>query len=153
MAGVVNAPTRYSPILHPEISLKRRDLVLAQMAKYGFISYDVYDSVKKLPLGVKHFVLQSHNTGEARYFREYLRGEMKKWCKTHFKPDGKPYNLYKDGLKIYTTIDSRMQRYAEEAVREHLSQDLQPAFYKHWEGYTFAPFAFKGKPEEIKRTH
>jgi penicillin-binding protein 1A len=150
MAGVVNAPTRYSPILHPEISLKRRNLVLAQMAKYGFISYDVYDSVKKLPLGVKHFVLQSHNTGEARYFREYLRGEMKKWCKTHFKPDGKPYNLYKDGLKIYTTIDSRMQRYAEEAVREHLSQDLQPAFYKHWEGYTFAPFAFKGKPEEIK---
>jgi penicillin-binding protein 1A len=150
MAGVVNAPTRYSPILHPEVSLKRRNLVLAQMAKYGFISYEVYDSVKQLPLGVKHFVLQSHNTGEARYFREYLRGEMKKWCKNHFKPDGTPYNLYKDGLRIYTTIDSRMQRYAEEAVREHLSQDLQPAFYKHWEGYTYAPFAFKGKPEEIK---
>ncbi len=150
MAGVVNAPTRYSPILHPEVSLKRRNLVLAQMAKYGFISKEVYDSVKQLPLGVKHFVLQSHNTGEARYFREFLRGEMKKWCKTHYKPDGTPYNLYKDGLRIYTTIDSRMQRYAEEAVREHLSQDLQPAFYKHWEGYTYAPFAFKGKPEQIK---
>ena len=150
MAGVVNAPTRYSPVLHPETSLKRRNLVLAQMYKYGFIDSYTYDSVSRLPLGVSHYTMQSHNTGEARYFREYLRGIMKKWCKNHFKPDGTPYNLYKDGLRIYTTIDSRMQRYAEEAVREHLSQDLQPAFYKHWEGYTYAPFDFDGTPEEVK---
>ncbi len=143
MAGVVNAPTRYSPISNPERSLKRRNLVLSQMHKYGFIDKDVYDSVKQLPLGVSKYSMRDHNQGLATYLREYLRGELKKWCKNHFKPDGSPYNLYKDGLKIYTTIDSRMQRYAEEAVREHLSLDLQPAFYDHWKGYTYGPFDFE----------
>ncbi len=151
MAGVVNAPTRYSPILHPKTALKRRNLVLEQMEKYGFITKAICDSVKQLPLGVSHFTLQNHNSGYARYFREYLRRLMKKWCSNHYKPDGSTYNLYKDGLRIYTTIDSRMQRYAEEAVREHLSKDLQPTFYKHWKGYTYAPFTFKGTPEEIKK--
>ncbi len=151
MAGVVNAPSHYSPILHPQTALQRRNLVLSQMAKYGDISRAVYDSVKQLPLGVSHFTMQNHNTGIARYFREFLRGRMKKWCKTHFKPDGTSYNLYKDGLKIYTTIDTRMQRYAEEAVREHLSQDLQPAFYKQWQGFVHAPFTFKGTRRQIRK--
>jgi len=151
MAGVVNAPSRFSPISHPERSMARRNLVLAQMEKYGYITQEVYDSVSQLPLGVSKFSLQGHNQGIARYFREYLRGAMKKWCKTHFKADGEPYNLYKDGIKIYTTINSRMQKYAEEAVREHLANDLQPAFYRHWEGYTYAPFVFEdddGKQSE-----
>lgn len=142
MAGVVNAPTRYSPISNPERSLKRRNLVLSQMYKYEFITKQVYDSVKLLPLGVSKYSMRGHNQGIARYAREHIRGELKKWCKVHYKPDGKPYNLYKDGLKIYTTINSKMQRYAEEAIREHLSLDLQPAFYKHWEGHPFAPFDF-----------
>jgi len=119
--------------------------------KYDFITAEVYDSVSKLALGVSKFSLQGHNQGIARYFREYLRGAMKKWCKTHYKADGEAYNLYKDGIKIYTTIDSRMQKYAEEAVREHLGSDLQPDFYKHWEGYTHAPFVFEdneGKESE-----
>ena len=142
MAGVVNAPTRYSPISNPERSMQRRNLVLNQMQKYGFIAQRVYDSVSQLPLGVSKYSMRDHNQGIARYLREYLRGILKEWCKTHYKPDGSPYNLYKDGLKIYTTINSRMQRYAEEAVREHLSLDLQPDFYDHWEGYTYAPFDF-----------
>lgn len=150
MAGVVNAPTRYSPISNPERSMKRRNLVLMQMHKYGFINKHVYDSVKQLPLGVSKYSMRDHNQGLARYLREYLRGELKKWCKTHYKPDGSSYNLYKDGLKIYTTINARMQRYAEEAVREHLSLDLQPAFYKHWKGYTYAPFDFD--EEEAKES-
>ncbi len=153
MAGVVNAPSRYSPISHPQASMKRRNLVLDQMAKYGFISQNVCDSVKMLPLGVTKYAQLDHNQGIARYFREYLRGELKEWCANHTKPDGSTYNLYKDGLKIYTTIDSRMQQYAEEAVREHLAEDLQPAFYEHWKGYTYAPFAFDAEeaPEVVER--
>ena len=142
LAAMVNAPTRYSPILHPENALKRRNLVLSQMAHYNFIDKQTADSVSQLPLGVSRYRMLDHTRGIATYFREHLRGELKKWCKTHYKPDGTPYNIYKDGLKIYTTIDSRMQRYAEQAVREHLAYDLQPDFYKHWEGYTYAPFVF-----------
>ena len=151
MAGVVNAPSRFSPISNPERSMQRRNLVLRQMEKYGFITNEVYDSVCRLSLGVSKFSLQGHNQGISRYFREYLRGAMKKWCENHYKADGEPYNLYKDGLRIYTTIDSRMQKYAEEAVREHLANDLQPSFFKHWEGYTYAPFVFEdddGKQSE-----
>lgn len=149
MAGVVNAPTRYSPILHPENALRRRNLVISQMAKYGLISQAIADSVKQLPLGVSKYRNLNHNQGLATYFREYLRNKMKKWCANHYKPNGSPYNLYKDGLKIYTTINSRMQRYAEEAVREHLSENLQPAFYEHWKGFTYAPFVFKGDPDDV----
>ncbi len=148
MAGVVNLPTRYSPILHPESAMKRRNLVLSQMYKYGYIDRPTLDSVKQLPLGVENFGVLNHNAGIARYFREYLRRQMKVWCRTHFKSNGEPYNVYKDGLKIYTTIDSRMQRYAEEAVREHLANDLQPAFYKHWKDIPTAPFVFKGFDEQ-----
>jgi len=149
MAGIVNAPSRYSPITRPAASLTRRNMVLNQMAKYGFISNQVRDSVKQLPLGVSKFAQMDHNQGLARYFREYLRGQLKKWCDEHTKPDGTAYNLYKDGLKIYTTIDSKMQRYAEEAVQEHLANDLQPDFYQHWKGYTNAPFAFDNEdPQE-----
>jgi penicillin-binding protein 1A len=82
---------------------------------------------------VLDFKKASHNSGLAPYFREYLRGEMKKWCSTKMKSDGSSYNLYTDGLKIYTTIDSRLQKFAEEAVETHIS-DLQKVFYNHWEG-------------------
>ena len=149
MAAVVNAPTRYSPILHPVRSIKRRNVVLQQMAKYNFISQTTADSVMQLPLGVSKYHNLNHNQGIATYFREYLRGVMKKWCAIHYKPNGEPYNLYKDGLKIYTTINSRMQRYAEEAVKEHIGGYLQPAFYEHWKGFTYAPFDFNGEPDEV----
>ena len=148
MAAMVNAPTRYSPVINPDNALKRRNLVLEQMHKYKFIDKPTLDSVIQLPLGVASYRMLDHTRGIATYFREYLRGELKKWCKTHFKPDGSAYNLYRDGLRIYTTIDSRMQRYAEQAVREHLAYDIQPAFYRHWEGYTHAPFVFEDLEDE-----
>lgn len=150
MAGVVNAPTRYSPIRNPERSLARRNLVLSQMEKYEFITDAQFDSISLLPLGVSKFSVLDHNQGLATYFREYLRMQMKDWCATHYKADGEPYNLYKDGLKIYTTIDSRMQQYAEEAVQEHLANDLQPSFFTHWKGYTNAPFVFEEEDEEAE---
>lgn len=142
LVGVVNAPTWYSPIRNPERAFDRRNLVLSQMLKYNFIADTLYDSLSSQPIDMSNFNVQDHTSGMARYFREYLRSEMREWCAQHYRPDGTPYNLYKDGLRIYTTIDSRMQRHAEAAVSEHLGQDLQPSFYKHWEGYTWAPFMF-----------
>lgn len=143
LVGVVNAPTWYSPIRNPERAFDRRNLVLSQMLKYNFISDTLHDSLSSQPIDMSNFNVQDHTSGMARYFREYLRSEMKEWCAQHYRPDGTPYNLYKDGLRIYTTIDSRMQRHAEAAVSEHLGQDLQPSFYKHWDGYTWAPFVFE----------
>ena len=140
LAGVVNAPTKFSPKRHPENALNRRNLVLKRMETNGFITPEVCDSISQLPIDLSHFGVLDHRAGQATYFREFLRGIMHDWAKNHYKPDGTPYNIYKDGLRIYTTIDSRMQRYAEEAVREHLSLDLQPAFYKHWKGDKKAPF-------------
>ncbi len=138
--AILNAPTRYSPVRNPENALNRRNLVIRQMEKYNFIEDGAADSLEQLPIDMSHYGIRDHNTGIARYFREHLRQELHAWCKTHYKPDGTPYNLYRDGLRIYTTIDSRMQEYAEWAVREHLSKDLQPTFFKHWKGYSKAPF-------------
>ena len=148
MAGVVNAPSRFSPIRNPENALRRRNLVISQMALYGFITPQERDSISQIPIDMSDFGVLDHNTGQATYLREYLRQELTEWAKTSKKADGTPYNIYKDGLKIYTTIDSRMQQYAEEAVKEHLSLDLQPAFNNHWKGYKNAPFSLE--EEEIE---
>ncbi len=148
MAGVVNAPTRFSPIRNPERALQRRNLVLMKMADYGFITKDDYENVSRIPIDMSNFGLLDHNSGAATYFREFLRSELKEWAANHQKSDGTPYDIYKDGLKIYTTINSRMQQYAEEAVREHLGDDLQPSFFRHWKGQANAPFVFP--PEDTK---
>ena len=152
LVGVINAPTWYSPVRNPERSFERRNLVLKQMKRYNFITQDVYDSVSQIPLDMSNFGVRGHASGLATYFREILRMEMKDWCATHFKADGTPYDLYKDGLRIYTTIDSRMQRYAEEAVTNHLKNDIQPTFFKHWRGYPNAPFVFDGDVDGIAET-
>ena len=141
MAGVVNAPTRYSPIRNPERSLERRNLVLRKMTENGFLTQAEYDSVSQIPLDMSHFSIKDHNTGQATYFREYLRGELNEWAKNNTRADGTHYNIYTDGLRIYTTIDSRMQSYAEDAVKEILGKDLQPLFFKHWKGVKNAPFS------------
>ena len=141
MAGVVNAPTRFSPIRNPENSLNRRNLVLRKMVENGFITQNECDSISQIPLDMSHFNIMDHNTGQATYFREYLRGFLNDWAKNTSRSDGKPYNIYRDGLRIYTTIDSRMQNYAEEAVREFMGKELQPMFYKHWKGQKNAPFS------------
>lgn len=174
LVGMLKAPTYFSPVKNPERATKRREVVLNQMRKYGYLTSEQYDSLKVLPLDMSGYKMQDHASGEATYFREYLRRIMnaKKpksnayfdkimfrqdslqwennplygWIEKNLKPDGSRYNLYKDGLKIYTTINSRMQVYAEQAVTEHLSKDLQPAFFNHWKGRYEAPFDF---PREV----
>lgn len=140
MAGVVNAPTRFSPIRNPERSTERRNRVLKKMTENGYITQAEYDSISQIPIDMSHFNVMDHNTGQATYFREFLRGELQEWAKNIQHPDGRPYNIYRDGLRIYTTIDSRMQQYAEDAVRDFMSKELQPSFYKHWKGQKNAPF-------------
>ena len=147
LVGMVKNPSLYNPLRRPELTTQRRNIVLAQMAKYGYITTQQADTLKTKPMGI-NFQRVDHNIGTATYFKEFLRGEMMDWCANHKKPDGSNYDLYRDGLRIYTTIDSRLQQYAEEAVTEHLSLDLQPAFFAHWKGHKYAPFVFE--PDTIK---
>ena len=147
LVGMLKNPSLFNPNRRLELTTKRRDVVLSQMKKYSFITDTLYDSLVKTPI-VLDFKKASHNEGLAPYFREYLREKMKKWCSTKIKTDGSRYNLYKDGLKIYTTIDSRLQKFAEEAVETHISS-LQNDFYNHWKGYTNAPFPKDFEQEQI----
>jgi penicillin-binding protein 1A len=119
-------------------SLVRRNVVFAQMAKNEFITQKEKDSLQQLPLKI-NFTPESHNDGLATYFREYLRGYLKKWTKNNPKPNGELYNINRDGLKIFVTIDSRMQQYAQEAVQEHIS-NLQKYFFKEQQKNETAPF-------------
>jgi penicillin-binding protein 1A len=130
LIGLLKAPTYYSPVRNPDNALVRRNTVLAQMLKYDFLDEATYRSLCAKPISL-NFVLEDHSEGMAPYFREYMRTYLVNWCKENKKPDGTNYNIYKDGLKIYTTIDSRMQRYAEEAMVEHMSE-LQNTFFSHW---------------------
>ncbi|HPE86001.1 MAG TPA: transglycosylase domain-containing protein [Bacteroidales bacterium] len=153
LVGILRAPSYYSPVRHPDRATKRRNVVLGQMKQYSFLSPTEFDSIASLPLDMSGFKRQDHTTGLAKHFREYIRLVMHDWCKNHTKADGTNYNLYRDGLRIFTTIDSRMQVYAEEAINEHLGLDLQPAFNRHWKGYTNGPFVFNKNeaPQQIEQ--
>ena len=150
LVGMAKNPSLFNPIRHNEVCLKRRNVVLNQLVKYGYLSSLKYDSLKVLPLGLS-FRPEDHNDGLAPYFREYLRDVfLKNWCKSHINSETEaPYNIYKDGLKIYTTIDSRMQNYAEEAVYEHMN-DLQKIFSKECLNKKNAPFAWNVSKQEIE---
>ena len=150
LVGMAKNPSLFNPIRHNEICLKRRNVVLNQLVKYGYLSSLKYDSLKVLPLGLS-FRPEDHNDGLAPYFREYLRDVfLKNWCKSHINSETEaPYNIYKDGLKIYTTIDSKMQNYAEEAVHEHMN-DLQKMFSKECLNKKNAPFAWNVSKQEIE---
>ena len=130
LVGLLKATYTYNPRLHPEAALGRRNVVLSQMSKYNFLSKKSSDSLKALPLELT-YNNRTHNEGSATYFREYLRKELNLWCSQNQQPDGTNYNLYTDGLKIYTSIDSKLQQYAEEALGEHM-RSLQESFTKHW---------------------
>ena len=153
LVGVVNAPTRYSPVRNPENALARRNLVINRMRASGAISREVCDSLTALPITLQYKPI-SHNDGEATYFREMLRQVMNAerptrrqfltdwdyeqavkeydenplygWCHKNKKADGTDYNIYRDGLRIYTTINPTMQRYAEEAVQKQMETVIQP---------------------------
>ena len=130
LIGMAKNPSLFNPIRHADTTMQRRNVVMNQMVKYGYLSKQKYDSLKVLPLDLS-FHPEDHNDGLAPYLREYIRDNfLKSWCEKHINPStNKPYNVYKDGLRIYTTIDSRMQQHAEEAVNEHMS-DLQKMFDK-----------------------
>jgi len=140
LVAMLKNPRQFNP--NREISkgksLVRRNVVFAQMAKNEFITQKEKDSLQQLPLKI-NFTPESHNDGLATYFREYLRGYLKKWTKNNPKPNGELYNINRDGLKIFVTIDSRMQQYAQEAVQEHIS-NLQKYFFKEQQKNETAPF-------------
>lgn len=138
LVGMLQAPSRYNPRFNPERAENRRNIVLAQMAKNVKITEAEKEKYQAIPLKIS-YTPETHTKGYATYFREYLRDYMRKWVKENPKKDGSTYDIYRDGLRIYTTIDSRMQEYAEEAVEMHLS-NLQKEFFIQSKGNKNAPF-------------
>jgi penicillin-binding protein 1A len=132
IVGMLKGNTYYNPARNPENATRRRNTVLSRMEKYGYLDQTAVDSLQQLPLVVE-YNKEGNNLGIATYFRENLRQDLNELIKEYKKPNGEPYNIYSDGLKIYTTIDSRMQQYAEEAVAEQMAI-LQKSFDKHWKG-------------------
>ena len=131
LVGMLKAPSKYNPISNMENSVQRRNVVLYQLHNYDYISKELKDSLQALPI-VTDYKATNHINGLAPHFREQLRLWLKEWATSHINPStGEPYNIYKDGLKVYTTIDSRIQKHAEDAVHEHLSE-WQNEFFKHW---------------------
>ena len=180
LIGMCKNPSYFNPVRFNERTRDRRNVVLNQMRKADFLTREQYDSIKAIPLTLKYQKVD-HKLGLAAYFREYLRmmltakepeksdyaswqqgkyeEDRKAWdtnplygfCNKNKKPDGSPYNIYADGLKIYTTVDSRMQRYAEDAVDEHM-QSLQKTFFKEKRNRSYAPFSRMMNQEDIVAT-
>ena len=178
LIGMAKNSSLYNPVRRPELTLQRRNVVLAQMEKYGYVSKAECKTTQALPLNLD-FHREDFKTGLAPYFREHIRRvmnatkperadyrgwQMQKfkedstewetnplygWCHKNKKADGSSYNLYRDGLKINTTIDSRMQRYAEEAVFKHLKKNLQPSFNKHIRYLKNKPFSNDLSADEV----
>jgi penicillin-binding protein 1A len=177
LVGMAKNSSYYNPLRRPELTLERRNVVLSQMVRNEMLSRHEYDSLKQLPLGLKYQKVD-HKLGSATYFREYLRTVLNKtkpernqynsleiyqedslewdtnplvgWCQRNFKPNGESYDLYKDGLRIYTTLNSKMQLYAEEAIREHLQYDLQLAFDAEKANQKTAPFSADLTEEQVE---
>lgn len=180
LIGLCKNPSYFNPVRHPERSLERRNVVLHQMTKAGYLTEEEYDKYAAQPLNLK-FHVADHKDGIATYFRDFLRRYMMAkrpnrsdypswnmvkyhidslnwendplygWCNKNLKRDGEPYNVYTDGLKVYTTIDSRMQEYAEQAVYEHVAKYLQPAFDKEKRGRKTAPFSGSLSVEQVDK--
>ena len=179
LIGLCKNPSYFNPVRNPERSMERRNVVMKQMVKAGYLSEEEYDKYSVEPVKLK-FHVADHKDGIAVYFRDFLRRYMmaKKpersnypswggvkyyqdsinweqdplfgWCNKNRKRNGEPYNVYTDGLKVYTTIDSRMQQYAEEAVREHVVKFLQPEFNKENRRKPNAPFSGKISAMQVK---
>ena len=167
LVGMVNKPTRYNPALNPDKSLVRRNFVISQMEKAGYLSKDQRDSIQQIPIALSYQV-QDHTAGSGLYFRDMLRRVMNAeepkrssysqyedfvvdsllwaeddlygWLNKNVKPDGSKYDIYRDGLRIYTTINPKMQKYAEEAVRQHIGQDMQKRFMREVRWKNNPPF-------------
>lgn len=144
LIGMLKGTALYHPVRHPERAQERRNTVLRQMEKYGYLAKAEADSLCERPMKLNYSV-DSHTEGLATYFREHLRLQLEEILKDYRKPDGTPYNLYSDGLKVYTTLDSRLQRYAEQAVKTHMPV-LQDLFDREWKRGD--PW---GKPEILRK--
>src|SRR5690606_830706 len=138
LVGMLVNAAHYNPVRRPELVEQRRNVVLSQMAKNDYITRQERDSLQATPMKI-NFTPQGHDEGIATYFRVYLQGFMRDWIQKNPKPDGGEYNIFRDGLKIYTSIDSRMQKYAEEAVAMHMS-NLQKEFNHQNRNNKTAPF-------------
>ena len=124
LVGMLKATTYYNPRIHPENSFNRRNVVLGNMLRRGHIDQEAYDSLKVMPINLDYSVENAYD-GQATYFREAVKDYLSEWCHEN------GYDLYTDGLKIYTTIDTRMQKYAEEAAWDQM-KELQKKFNNHW---------------------
>ena len=179
LIGLCKNPSLFNPVRYPERAKARRNVVLSQMVKAGYLDRSEYEQYSNEPLTL-NFHRTDHKDGSATYLREFLRQYMMAkrpartdypswnyvqfvadsiawdsdplygWCNKNFKKDGSPYNVYSDGLKVFTTIDSRMQRYAEEAVYQHVARYLQPAFDKENKPKPSSPFSDKLTPKQIR---
>jgi penicillin-binding protein 1A len=169
LVGMVNKPTRYNPRLNPDKALQRRNFVIERMEKSGYLTKEECDSICQIPINVDKYEVQDHNAGHAPYFRDMLRrvmsakkpkrsdysdrevysadslrwiqDELYGWLEKNKKTNGEPYDLDRDGLRIYTTINYKMQQYAEEAVEEHLGKTLQKSFDRESRNLAHKPFA------------
>ena len=179
LVAMLKANTKFSPVRNPERAMLRRNDVLEKMYEHNYINEVQFDSLVKISIKLDYHS-QGHDAGLATYMREYLRKTMSRprpkrsdysnyknyvndslrwseeplygWCNKNLKPDGSKYNLYKDGIKIRTTINSRMQDYAEQSLREHLSNTVQPAFFKKKKGSRRAPYAKNFTDEDVKKS-
>lgn len=179
LVGLCKNPSLFNPVRYPERCQERRNVVMQQMVKAGYMTRQEYGKLSAEPLSL-NFHRTDHRDGTGTYFREYLRRYMMAkqpqrddyptwnqdqfvydsiawstdplygWCNKNLKKDGTPYNVYADGLKVYTTIDSRMQQYAEEAVYRHVAKFLQPAFDREKRSRSNAPFSDKLSRAEIQ---
>ena len=177
LIGMVNKPTRYNPVLHPEQSLSRRNFVIGRMRKNHYLTRAEADSISQIPLNVEKYQVQDHNSGVGPYYRDMLRRYMSAekprrskyqmeedysadslrwvqddlygWLNKNKKANGEQYNLDKDGLRIYSTINYKMQKFSEEAMAEHLGKDLQIAFNRELKWKTRRPFANDVDPETV----
>ena len=180
LIGLCKNPSLFNPVRYPERCRERRNVVLDQMRKAGYITDEQYEKSCAMPITL-NFHRNDHKDGTAPYLREFLRVYMSAerpdrskypswnkrqyvldsiawdtdplygWCNKNFKKDGTPYNLNADGLKVYTTIDSRMQRYAEEAVYGHVARYLQPEFFKENKGKPNAPFTSQLTKKQVNQ--
>lgn len=132
LVGMLKGSTMYNPRRNPTLARERRNVVLSQMYKNGKISNEALQILQQKPLALRYNPMD-HNEGIAPYFREYVRSEVKRWAKENTKLDGSNYDIHQDGLKIYTTINATMQKYAEDAVTDYMKQ-LQKEFDQHWKG-------------------
>lgn len=179
LIGLCKNPSFFNPVRYPERAKERRNVVLSQMVKAGYMDRAEYQNYSSEPLTL-NFHRADHKDGTATYLREFLRQYMMAkrpvrtdypswnnvqfvadsiawdtdplygWCNKNFKKDGSPYNVYSDGLKVFTTIDSRMQKYAEEAVYQHVARYLQPAFDKENKPKPSSPYSDKLTPQQIR---